>query len=93
MNGYETIEEAHRQVQEEEQRMEDKRQRDLEEWIKRTVVMSRQIHGHLGLSTIRSEGALAQRKIEVIKENRKILLEEKKNRDMKALEAERKVQE
>lgn len=93
INGYETIEEAHRQVQEEEKRKEDKRQRDLEESIKNTAVMTRQIHAHLGLGTIRDEAALAQRKIEVVKENRKIVLEEQKKRDVKALEAERKVQE
>ncbi len=59
INGYETIEEVHRQVQEEEKRKEDKRQRDLEESIKNTVVMTRQIHMHLGLGTIRDEAALA----------------------------------
>ena len=75
INGYKMIKEAHRQVQEEEKRKKDKRQRHLEESIKNTAVMTRQIQAYLWLGTIRDEAALAQLKIEVVKENMKIVLE------------------
>ena len=85
--------EAHEAVAMENRMKLDKRHRDMEEKCKETADMTRQIHAHLGLGNLRDEAALAQRKAAVIKENKKIITEEQKRKDLKALEAERKVQE
>ena len=55
--------------------------------------MTRQIRTHLCLGTLRDEAVLAQRKVEVARENKIIVTQKQKKRDIKALEAERKVQE
>ena len=61
--------------------------------MKATADMTRQIHAYLGLGTLRDELALAQKKAEAARENKNIVTQEQKKRDIKALEAERKVQE
>ncbi len=61
--------------------------------MKVTAHITRQIHAHLGLGTLRDEAALAQSKAEVSKENKIIFTQEQKKRDINALEAEQKVQE
>ena len=71
----------------------DKRQRDMEEKVKVTEDMTRQIHTYLGLGNIRDKAALVQRKVEVARENKVINIQEQKKRDIRALEAERKVPE
>ncbi len=58
-----------------------------------TAEMMKQVHAHLGLGTIRAEAALAKLKIEVAKENKKIVQEQQKKRDARALDAEHRVQE
>ena len=65
----------------------------MEEKVKATADMTRQIHAHLGLGTLRDEAALAQRKAEVAREKKIIVTQEQKKRYIKALEAERKEQE
>ena len=88
-----TIQAAQVHVQEMEEKRRDKRQRETEEKVTTTAEMMKQVHAHLGLGNIRDEAALAKRKMEVAKENKKIVQEEQKKRDVRALDAEQHVQE
>ena len=89
----ETIKEAQDLLQEEEKKRQERKHKEMEARVAITAEMVRQVHAHIGLGTIRDEAELAKKKIEVTKENKKIVLEQQKKRDMRALEAERKVQE
>ena len=71
----------------------DKRQRDMEEKVKAMADMTRQIHAHLGWGNIWDKAALAQRMVEVARENKVLNIQKQKKRDIRVLEAERKVQE
>ena len=91
--GYKTCERAQELILKTEEEKQDKQKREMEKEVKATAQLTKQIHAHLGLGTLKDEADLAQRKVEVAKENKKIVAEKQKKKDVKALEAERKLQE
>ncbi len=56
----------------------------MEEKVKSKADMTRKIYAHLGIGTLRDEAALARSKAEAARENRIIVTQKQKKRDIKA---------